>query len=515
MISKTLWQTWKTYSVPSELKSYRESWQQSNPDLTIQLFSDRDCATFIQKEFGSDVYFLYSSLPHPIMRADFWRVAMVYVNGGYYGDLDLACNVPLDSIIRPTATAVFIRELNNIANFFFGATARHPVIKLALDYMIQEAHHITDKETQSYGMHSLHRAVREYYQVTGTDYPNTDQVQILNNEQLKAENKLVHVMASLTGSQQYQSWRDYDRALQEKRSQAGDILFFTTFNQNGYELYGRQWIESFIRIANLYPSVRALIYLEDVKHIDYKHPNLTTVDFRREIPGHKSWRDQFLRQSHHDEYVKTMTVRFSFKSFVIQDVLEKYNNHYLIWLDGDCVFKPADYSNFPRSVLDDNFLACQIEENWDLNHVESGILIFNNRHPDTKKFNELFKYNYSVKELVPMGQPYDGFVVFRSLLMSRLSYTNLNQGHGRGGIQSDPTCTFLHPEIKSKFIHNIGWTGKHQYENWDEIFNRDEIFKHVQRFLFGNSPEMLKHKLSRVKDKTQSIIEKRKKILQR
>jgi hypothetical protein len=166
-------------------------------------------------------------------------------------------------------------------------------------------------------------------------------------------------------------------------------------------------------------------------------------------------------------------------------------------------------------VLDDNFLACQIEENWDLNHVESGILIFNNRHPDTKKFNELFKYNYSVKELVPMGQPYDGFVVFRSLLMSRLSYTNLNQGHGRGGIQSDPTCTFLHPEIKSKFIHNIGWTGKHQYENWDEIFNRDEIFKHVQRFLFGNSPEMLKHKLSRVKDKTQSIIEKRKKILQR
>jgi len=56
--------------------------------------------------------------------------------------------------------------------------------------------------------------------------------------------------------------------------------------------------------------------------------------------------------------------------------------------------------------------------------------------------------------------------------------------------------TFCHPEIKDKFIHNIGWTGKHQYSNWDTVFERDDIYKKMQGVLFGsnNSAAMLKKK---------------------
>lgn len=513
MIPNILYQTWKTKVIPSELRSYRDSWAKSNPNTQIILHSDDDCNKFIENEFGSEIYFLYSSLPHPIMRADFWRVAMIYIHGGFYGDLDLACNVPLNTIVRNEVDAVFIKEINNISNFFFGAVPKHPAIKKALDSMIEESRNIIDKNTQSFGMHSLHRAVREYYQVIGVDYPNNNKVQILNNEQLRAENKLVHVMNSLTGSNNYQSWRDYDRALIEKRQKISDILFFTTFNENGYDLYGETWVKSWIKIANLYPSIKAKIYYEGKRPIEYKHPNLTIVDFRKEIPEHKIWRDQFLRSSTHDEYIKTMTVRFSFKSFVIQHALSNNNNEFIVWLDGDCVFKPSDYEGFPKNLLNGKFLACQVEENWDLNHVESGILIFDGLHEDKVKFIDRFRKNYAFEELVPMGQPYDGFVIYRSLLMSKLDYVNLNKGYGRGGIQSDPNCTFLHPEIKSKFVHNIGWTGKHQYENWEEIFNRDEIFNQVKRFLFGNSPENLNKKLENNKSKAQLLMEKRKKII--
>jgi len=510
-IPNILWQTWKTNSIPIELQAYHNSWRKSNPQLEIRLCDDTTCSDFIKQEFGTQIYFLYSALPHPIMRADFWRLAILYIHGGYYADLDLACNAPIQTFVNQTVPAVFMRELNNIANFFIAAEPGHPVIKQALDYMIAEAEQITDKDTQSYGMHSLHRAVREYYQVIGTNYPNDSRVQILLNEKLKGENKLVHNQASLTGSTDYQSWRDYDRMLQDKRSRISDIMFFTTFNENGYDLYGKKWIESFIRVANVYPTIRAKIYYEGKTEIEYRHPNLEIVNFKQTIPYHRAWRDNFLRASRHDDYVKTMTVRFSYKSFVIQHALENLTNRYLIWLDGDCVFKAADYENFPANVLQGKFLACQVEENWDLNHVESGILIFDSHHPYTKKFNEMFKKNYSVEELVPMGQPYDGFVVFRSLLMSRLEYANLNQGYGRGGIQSDPSHTFLNPEIRSRFIHNIGWTGKHQYENWEEVFNRDDIYRHVQRFLFGNSPEILAHKISKVKSKAELIRQRRSK----
>jgi hypothetical protein len=204
-----------------------------------------------------------------------------------------------------------------------------------------------------------------------------------------------------------------------------------------------------------------------------------------------------------------MIERFSYKSFVIQDVLSKHTDDYLIWLDGDCVFKVDDYSNFPRNLLEDKFLACQVEENHDLNHVESGILIFNGKHPDTKKFNERFIKNYTFEELLPMGQPYDGFVVFRSLLMSNLKYVNLNASYGRGGIQSDPNYTFQHPNIKSKFIHNIGWTGKHQYNNWESVFEKDEIFNKVKGFLFGSAPEIISQRKENARKKLNNLLQKR------
>lgn len=511
MIPNILWQTWKTNSPPEVLKQHFNSWQNSNPQLSRNLCSDKECLDFIKNNFDQEVFFLYQSLPLSIMRADFWRIAVVYIHGGYYSDLDIICNVSLSEIIRPTVSCIFIKEINNISNFFFAAKPKHPVLKLALDHMIEEAKNITSKDTQSFGMHSLHRAVREYYNVVGTHYPDNNEVQILDNEKLKLENKLIHTAASLNILEGYHSWRIHDKTLQEKRNKIADILFFTTFNENGYDLYGKKWIETFINISNVYPNIKARIYYEGIRDISKKwtHPNITIVDYHKEIPSYNSWSNNFLSRSTHDEYVKTMTVRFGYKAFVIQDVLSKFNNDYLVWLDGDCVFKAADYENFPAGLMNEKFLACQVEENWDLNHVESGILIFDGKHPDTKLFNNRFIKNYTVDELLPMGQPYDGFVVFRSLLMSNLSYVNLNKDYGKGGIQSDPNMTFQHPEIKSRFIHNIGWTGKHQYDNWEQIFEKDRIYKTVKTFLFGQSPEIKKQKTQKIDKKLNSLLEKK------
>jgi hypothetical protein len=76
-----------------------------------------------------------------------------------------------------------------------------------------------------------------------------------------------------------------------------------------------------------------------------------------------------------------------------------------------------------------------------------------------------------------MREPYDGFVISRTLEKTKIAYIDLNDGYSKGGIQSDPNMTFNHPKIKSKFIHNIGWTGKTQYENWDTVLKKDHIYK--------------------------------------
>jgi hypothetical protein len=488
MIPNILWQTWKTKDIPNFLEVQSKSWERSNSILQRQFMDNEDCLNFIRENFDEDIVKLYQFLPQSIMRADFWRIAVVYINGGYYSDLDITCNLNLSNFLGSDIEVVFIKELDNIANFFFGAISKHPVLKLTLDYMIEEAKNIGDKETQSFGMHSLHRAVREYYNVIETNYPNTDRVKTLDNSELKIKQLFIHSAASLTASNSdgYQSWRSGVYLMNQEREQSHDILFFTTFNKNGYELYGKLWIDSFILVANYYNKFRAKIYYEGFEP-EIEHPSITWVEYGQEIPEHTLWKKNYLSKTNHSDYIKTMTVRFSHKAFVIQHVLDNHSEDYLIWLDGDCVFKNSDYTFFPKNLLDNNFLACQVEHNHDLNHVESGILIFDGKHSDKKRFNDDFKKWYDVNHILPMGQPYDGFIVFKTLLTTGLKYTNLNEQYGKGGIQSDPQRTFCHPEIKSKFIHNIGWTGKSQYQSWNEIFQRDDVYQKMQGLLFGHS----------------------------
>lgn len=484
MIPNILWQTWKTSSVPDSVKPQFDTWRTSNPHLDFKFHSDSECSSFILEHFGEKIYNLFNALPQPIMRADFWRVAVVYVHGGYYADLDLACNSQLDSILPGTTDACFMIERDNVANFFFGATPKHPALALALEYMIREARDTVIKDTQSFGMHSLHQAVRDHYAVTGNAYPNDDNTRTLDIQVLERDGIMKHYVASYNAGPQYDSWRQRDAVMRRERELCDDVLFFTTFNKNGYDLYGKEWIRSFIRTANYYSKVRARVYYEGfVPDID--HPSIEWVDYEQAIPSHKQWKTDYLAKTTHSDYVKTMTVRFSHKAFVIQHALDNVAGGYAIWLDGDCIFKADDYSHFPSSILDGKFLACQVEHAHELNHVESGILIFDIGHPDTQQFNREFKEHYKADNVLLMGQPYDGFLVFKSLLTSGVAYVDLNDGYGKGGIQSDPSMTFCHPAINSKFIHNIGWTGKTQYSDWDSIYARDAIYLKMKSILFG------------------------------
>jgi hypothetical protein len=501
-IPEILWQTWKSKDIPNFIKAQSDSWKASNPQLKINLLDDEECSNFILEHFGEVIHELYVSLPQPIMRADFWRVAVVYVHGGYYSDLDIICNKNIKNFIDTNVDAVFIRELDNISNYFFGAVPKHPVFKKTLDMMINEMRVISFKDTQSFGMHPLHENVRNYYSVVGTDYMTTGTVQFLLDNELRESKTLIHSMASLQKNDNYESWRDTEKHMILEREKSNDILFFTTFNRNGYELYGKDWIKSFSSLANYYNKFHAKIFYEGFIPKE-THPNITWVNYEDVITHHSEWKKDYLSKTQHSDYVRTMTVRFSHKAFVIQHILDTEFHDYLIWVDGDCIFKNTEYQDFPKSLLNGKFLACQVEHNQDLNHVESGLLIFKGGHINLEKFNKEFKNWYQVNNILTIGQPYDGFLIFKSLLTSKASYVDLNKELG-GGIQSDPSMTFRHPDIKSKFIHNIGWTGKNQYANWQNILKRDEVYQKINLSLFGSS----KSNLSETKKKAFNKLEK-------
>lgn len=274
------------------------------------------------------------------------------------------------------------------------------------------------------------------------------------------------------------------------------IKFITTFSKNGYNLYGKTWIETFTKNVKD-TNVCVDLYIDFPLEIADSRINI--IDYDLVIPQHKNWLDQF-----HSEYKggsfynKKMAMRFSYKSFVMQHALQTNDDCYVIWLDGDCIFKQEqDFVSFPQ-LLSDKFVAVQREHNGGEDHCESGIVIFDSAHKDKKLFLQQFLNNYRIENIINMSQPYDGFLIYKSLI--GINYVDLNDGYGKGGIQSDPSQTFLHPAINSRFLHNIGITGKKEYDNYESVSKVDKYFR-----LLGATDKRSPEEIIEIRNKLLSI----------
>lgn len=271
--------------------------------------------------------------------------------------------------------------------------------------------------------------------------------------------------------------------------------FITTFNETGYNLYGRAWIKTFLeRTAG--SEVKARIYCEQFVPDTVDSERVEFVDFYKEIPHHANWKSQYLATTAHLKYTKNMTVRFSYKAFVIQHALEKIDTDYVIWLDGDCVFVGNQYDTFAEEVLCEKFLACQIETNGrsGVHHVESGVLIFNSAHADKILYREKFKEFYRVENINLMPNdcydtaygtdktweeygPYDGFITHKTIATTGIEVVDLNVNEHVNNFVGFPEDTFGHPALRKRFVHNIGHAGKNNYPELNNELNIETDIK--------------------------------------
>lgn len=275
------------------------------------------------------------------------------------------------------------------------------------------------------------------------------------------------------------------------------IKFITTFSKTGYEVYGRTWIECFIQNTSD-DNITADIYVDFDLMVD--HPRIKVLNFAKECPEHYVWKKQYYKRGIHKGYIKTCVMKFSYKSFVMQSALRS-NTGYVIWLDGDASIIKNDFGTFPENLLQDKFIAVQKEACNGTFHCESGIVIFDADHQDKDKFIQQFEFLYTLNELDKVHAPYDGFLIWKAIEQQNIDHVDLNEGYGRGGIQSDPNETFLNPDIGSRFYHGIGEAGKSTFENWNKYKNSDEYF----RIIVGSSPKTPEE----IKEIRQKLIVKR------
>jgi len=140
MIPLILSQTAPSYDLPPAEARFCATWQRHNPDFDYRLFDDaasRDVIADVFPQYLSQ----YDALPYPVMKADIFRYAVVYRDGGFYADTDMECLQPLpkaffdvDCLLAVEAhlsarsqQKLRYRTPVQIANCIFGARPRHPV----------------------------------------------------------------------------------------------------------------------------------------------------------------------------------------------------------------------------------------------------------------------------------------------------------------------------------------------------------------------------------------------------
>jgi hypothetical protein len=97
MVPKTIYMCYKNLET---LQKYSQIWKNLNPEYEIKLFDNELCKKFLLEEFSQLHVDIFDYLKDGPIKADFWRLCILYKYGGLYVDADIKPIVPLREYIE-------------------------------------------------------------------------------------------------------------------------------------------------------------------------------------------------------------------------------------------------------------------------------------------------------------------------------------------------------------------------------------------------------------------------------
>ena len=151
VIPKIIHQTAQTAKLPAWCAPLCWRLHQLHPDWDHRFYDDHACREFLCHQFPC-LLRLYDNYPTNIQRVDLFRVAIMYVSGGFYTDLDIVCHNSLETLrgircvlgeektLRSEEAILFgHRNALRVANYMFGSEPRHPFWLDVLNEMLRQA----------------------------------------------------------------------------------------------------------------------------------------------------------------------------------------------------------------------------------------------------------------------------------------------------------------------------------------------------------------------------------------
>ena len=143
------------HTLEPKLKYCINLMQEFHPNWEFVFFSDGDSQEFVKRDVP-DYLELYDWYPRPVLKADLFRLLVVYQMGGFYLDTDFLLQKKLDPLRREKAVFAFEHKIDEknynfryppwlrageekltLANYAFGAESGHPFLAAILDELVR------------------------------------------------------------------------------------------------------------------------------------------------------------------------------------------------------------------------------------------------------------------------------------------------------------------------------------------------------------------------------------------
>ena len=136
-IPHTLALTWETHDLCTKMQGAVDSWAKLDHALDVRVFNRREREALVS--FDPKVKNAYHLVSRNSAKADIWRLAYLYLNGGYYSDIDQICKMPVSKFIPGDAEFVICTRhprkkprVPTTANGLMGARPKCKIIRYLL-----------------------------------------------------------------------------------------------------------------------------------------------------------------------------------------------------------------------------------------------------------------------------------------------------------------------------------------------------------------------------------------------
>lgn len=132
MIPKVIYMCYKDIKI---LELYSNNWKNLNPEYEIKLYDDLLCKKFLLEEYSKLYSDIFDFIPDGPIKADFWRICVLYKYGGVYIDADIEPLISLNNYIEDSVDFVTcLSDNNNCYNpHFIMANANDNILKQCID----------------------------------------------------------------------------------------------------------------------------------------------------------------------------------------------------------------------------------------------------------------------------------------------------------------------------------------------------------------------------------------------